>query len=180
MVLLGTGGGNGGGHLMDKYALIGIHGGLIVSQGLLNCMPIHYVDYLGLLAVVWNILGETVYLRFPSQIHKYCLRFDSLTDNTDYEFTNLSAAGAFGLIILIPSVAVKRQTASFVFKSFNVPTDLNLPSTPYVFLLGLLMSQYALSGFDASAHMVSARSYHSNRIQNHIVPTVSTTLKSIF
>jgi hypothetical protein len=60
------------------------------------------------------------------------------------------------LIILIPSVAIKRQSSSFVFTSFNVPTDLNLPSDPYVFLLGLLMSQYALVGFDASAHMVSA------------------------
>lgn len=64
-------------------------------------------------------------------------------------------AGVFVLIILIPSVAVKRQTASFVFTSFNAPTDLNLPSDPYVFLLGLLMSQYSLAGFDASAHMVT-------------------------
>ncbi|KAG0566559.1 hypothetical protein KC19_7G072400 [Ceratodon purpureus] len=117
MVLLGTGGGNGGGYLMNKYVLIGVHGGLILLQGLINCMPIQYVDFFGLLAVVWNVVG------------------------------------AFVLIILIPSVAIKRQTASFVFTSFNVPTDLNLPSDPYVFLLGLLMSQYALAGFDASAHM---------------------------
>lgn len=117
MVLLGTGGGNGGGYLLNKYQLIGIHGGLIVSQGLLNCMPIQYLDYFGLLAVAWNVLG------------------------------------VFVLIILIPSVAIRRQSASFVFTSFNVPTDLNLPSDPYVFLVGLLMSQYALAGFDASAHM---------------------------
>jgi hypothetical protein len=67
MVLLGTGGGNGGGYLMNKYVLIGVHGGLIFLQGLLNCMPIRYVDYLGLLAVVWNILGEMVYLCISSQ-----------------------------------------------------------------------------------------------------------------
>ncbi len=60
------------------------------------------------------------------------------------------------LIILIPSVAIQRQTASFVFTSFNVPTDLDLPSDPYIFLVGLLMSQYGLAGFDASAHMVGS------------------------
>lgn len=59
MVLLSTGGANGGGYVLNKYQLIGIHGGAIVTEGLLNCMSIEYVDYLGLLAVAWNILGET-------------------------------------------------------------------------------------------------------------------------
>lgn len=67
------------------------------------------------------------------------------------------------MTVLIPAVAVERQTASFVFTSFYKP-DLGISSSPYIFFLGLLMSQYALAGFDASAHMVrNDISLESNR-----------------
>lgn len=117
MVLLGTGGANGGGYVMNKYEVVATNAAILFSSGLLNCLPIKYVDYLGLLSAAWNFLGT------------------------------------FLLIILIPAVAKERQTFAFVFTSFHVPADLNLPSRPYVFLLGLLMSQYAITGFDASVHM---------------------------
>lgn len=68
------------------------------------------------------------------------------------------------LIVLIPAVATERQSASFVFTSFHVPTGLNLPDRTYIFLLGLLMSQYSMVGFDASAHMVRNENVLS---QNH-------------
>lgn len=62
--------------------------------------------------------------------------------------------GTTVLTIIIPVVATERQTTSFVFTSFHVPRDLNLPSKPYIFLLGLLISQYTICGYDVSAHMV--------------------------
>lgn len=48
--------------LSNKYQLIGIHGGLIVTEGLLNCRPIQYVDYLGLLFIPWNIVGVLLFI----------------------------------------------------------------------------------------------------------------------
>lgn len=81
----------------------------------------------------------------------------SLVKPLDYinsgEIAGVIIAGVFLLTVLIPSVAVERQTASFVFTSFYKP-DLGISSSPYIFFLGLLMSQYSLAGFDASAHMV--------------------------
>lgn len=65
----------------------------------------------------------------------------------------MSEAGVFVLMILIPSVARETQTNKFVFTS-NRDTEVGIHSPPYLFLLGLLMSQYSISGFDASAHMV--------------------------
>ena len=60
------------------------------------------------------------------------------------------------LIILIPAVAQQHQTAKFVFTSFDKQTDATgIGSSPYIFLLGLLVSQYTITGYDASAHMVS-------------------------
>ena len=60
----------------------------------------------------------------------------------------------FVLIVLIPAVATQRQTATSVFTTFNKPTGVGIDSSPYIFLLGLLMSQYTITGYDASAHMV--------------------------
>jgi hypothetical protein len=62
--------------------------------------------------------------------------------------------GVFVLMILIPSVAPERASAKFVFTNFNSDNGEGINSKPYIFLLGLLMSQYTLTGYDASAHMV--------------------------
>uniref|UniRef100_A0A7I4BBB3 OTU domain-containing protein n=1 Tax=Physcomitrium patens TaxID=3218 RepID=A0A7I4BBB3_PHYPA len=117
MALLATGGANGGGYLMNKYEVVGINGVILFSTGLLNCMPIQYLDYLSPFSAAWQLIGT------------------------------------FLLIIILPSVATKRQSISFVFTSFYVPTDLKLPSRPYIFLLGLIINQYVICGYDASAHM---------------------------
>lgn len=63
------------------------------------------------------------------------------------------STGVVLLIVLIPAVATQRQTASSAFTAFNKP-DVGIHNNVYIFLLGLLMSQYNLSAYDASAHMV--------------------------
>eukprot|EP01018_Ginkgo_biloba_P025347 Gb_18566 [translate_table: standard] len=61
--------------------------------------------------------------------------------------------GVFVLMILIPVVAPVRASSTFVFKTFNTNTGAGIHSKPYIFVLGLLMSQYTLTGYDTSAHM---------------------------
>lgn len=61
--------------------------------------------------------------------------------------------GVFVLMILIPSVATERASAKFVFTHFNTDNGEGINSKVYIFVLGLLMSQYTLTGYDASAHM---------------------------
>ncbi|KAH7650622.1 Amino acid/polyamine transporter I protein [Dioscorea alata] len=72
-------------------------------------------------------------------------------------FGQLAAAwnllGVFVLMILIPTVATKKASAEFVFTHFNTDNDAGIHSKVYIFVLGLLMSQYTLTGYDASAHM---------------------------
>ncbi|MBE1574834.1 amino acid permease [Amycolatopsis roodepoortensis] len=53
-----------------------------------------------------------------------------------------------GVLIIVPE---KHQDASFVFGEFVNNTGWASPV--YVFLLGLLLAQYTLTGYDASAHM---------------------------
>uniref|UniRef100_A0A1D1YDT1 Putative amino-acid permease C15C4.04c n=1 Tax=Anthurium amnicola TaxID=1678845 RepID=A0A1D1YDT1_9ARAE len=61
--------------------------------------------------------------------------------------------GVFVLMIVIPSVATKKASVEFVFTHFNTDNDAGIHSKLYIFVLGLLMSQYTLTGYDASAHM---------------------------
>ncbi|XP_038981582.1 amino-acid permease BAT1 homolog [Phoenix dactylifera] len=61
--------------------------------------------------------------------------------------------GAFVLMILIPTVATERASLDFVFSHFNTENDSGIHSKLYIFVLGLLLSQYSLIGYDASAHM---------------------------
>lgn len=72
-------------------------------------------------------------------------------------FGQLAAAwnvlGVFVLMILIPSVATERASAKFVFTHFNTDNGVGINSRIYIFVLGLLLSQYTITGYDASAHM---------------------------
>ena len=58
-------------------------------------------------------------------------------------------------MILIPAVTPDRANAKFVFTHFNTDNSDGIRSKFYIFTLGLLMSQYTITGYDASAHMVS-------------------------
>ncbi|ONI31522.1 hypothetical protein PRUPE_1G317800 [Prunus persica] len=72
-------------------------------------------------------------------------------------FGQLAAAwnivGVFVLMILIPCVATERASAKFVFTHFNTDNGDGVNNKVYIFVLGLLMSQYTITGYDASAHM---------------------------
>ncbi|KAL8549536.1 hypothetical protein ACS0TY_008391 [Phlomoides rotata] len=61
--------------------------------------------------------------------------------------------GVFVLMILVPLVATERASAKSVFTDFNADNGKGINNRFYIFVLGLLMSQYTLTGYDASAHM---------------------------
>ena len=60
MVLLGTGGANGGGYMASKYVLLAIYAAILVVHGLINSLPIQRLSWLGKLGVFWNTSGVIV------------------------------------------------------------------------------------------------------------------------
>jgi amino acid permease (GABA permease) len=60
----------------------------------------------------------------------------------------LGVAIIAGVLAFVPS---HHASASFVFTKFINLSGFH--STPYIFLVGLLMAQYTFTGYDASAHM---------------------------
>nr|WP_243769861.1 amino acid permease [Amycolatopsis acidicola] len=59
--------------------------------------------------------------------------------------------GVLVIVAVLVFVPAKHQSASFVFGHFENQTGWG--AAPYVFALGLLVAQYTLTGYDASAHM---------------------------
>ncbi|XP_016486090.2 amino-acid permease BAT1 homolog [Nicotiana tabacum] len=117
IILLSTGGVNGGGYQASKYVVIALHAGILLLHVFLNSLPISWLSFFGQFAAAWNVLG------------------------------------VFLLMILIPVVATERASAKFVFTNFNTENEGGIGNKVYIFVLGLLMSQYTLLGYDASAHM---------------------------
>ncbi|CAD6228254.1 unnamed protein product [Miscanthus lutarioriparius] len=60
IILLGTGGANGGGYMASKYVLVAIYGVILILHGLINCLPIHWLSWFGHLGVFWNTAGVFV------------------------------------------------------------------------------------------------------------------------
>ncbi|WP_431873253.1 amino acid permease [Amycolatopsis sacchari] len=59
--------------------------------------------------------------------------------------------GVLVIVAVLAFVPARHQSASFVFGHFANNTGWGF--APYVFALGLLVAQYTLTGYDASAHM---------------------------
>ncbi|KAF8646979.1 hypothetical protein HU200_065492 [Digitaria exilis] len=118
IILLGTGGLNGGGYMASKYVVLAIYAAILAIHGLINSLPIQWQAWFGHLGSFWN------------------------------------AAGIFGLVILIPAVAKERASLQFIFTHFNTDNGMGIHDKAYILIIGLLMSQYSLIGYDASAHMI--------------------------
>jgi hypothetical protein len=76
MILLSTGGKNGGGYEASKYVVIGFHGGILLLHAIINSLSISWLSFFGQLAAVWNIIGMKSFLAFfpfPDS-PCYCLR----------------------------------------------------------------------------------------------------------
>ncbi|KAF8645298.1 hypothetical protein AX16_007925, partial [Volvariella volvacea WC 439] len=102
---------------------IGIYAAVLFTQGLTNTFGVELLHHLNNISVWWH------------------------------------AAGTTSLVIAILAKAPKHQSGHFVFRTFIDGTGLDgegwgaRASNVYVVVIGILMAQYTLTGFDASAHM---------------------------
>lgn len=102
---------------------IGIYAAILVSHAMVNSFGVHVLKYLNNVSIF------------------------------------LHSAGVSAICIAVLAKAPKLQPASFVFQTFYDGTGLDgigwsvRASPAYVALCGALLSQYTLTGFDASAHL---------------------------
>ncbi|PPQ63649.1 hypothetical protein CVT24_004423 [Panaeolus cyanescens] len=102
---------------------IGIYAAVLFSQGLTNTFGVSLLHQLNNISVWWHALGT------------------------------------FSLVVAILAKAPTHRSGSFVFRQFIDNTGVDgsgwgdRASHVYVVVVGILMAQYTLTGFDASAHM---------------------------
>ncbi|KAF8261983.1 APC amino acid permease [Lactarius quietus] len=103
---------------------IGICAAVLFTQGMINTFGVRFLKYLNNVSVWWHALGTT------------------------------------SLAIAVLAAAPKHQSGKFVFRTFIDGTGVDggvgwseRASGAYVAVIGILMAQYTMTGFDASAHM---------------------------
>lgn len=107
----------------NSHKTIGIYAAILIAQGTINTFGVRILKYLNNVSVWWHALGTT------------------------------------SLAIAILTAAPKHQSSKFVFQTFIDGTGVDgvgwsqRASPAYVAVIGILLAQYTLTGFDASAHM---------------------------
>lgn len=102
---------------------IGIYAAVLVSQGMINTFGVHILRYLNNVSIMWH------------------------------------AIGTISVVIAILVKAPTHQSGSFVFTTFVDQTGVDgigwsqRASHAYVVVIGILLSQYTITGYDASAHL---------------------------
>jgi amino acid permease (GABA permease) len=95
-----------------------------------------------------TVLLLAVILLVHGLLNTFGVRIVAFLNNVSVWWHLLGVLVIVGVLAALPE---RHQPASFVFGHFANLTGWS--SVPYVFLIGLLMSQYTLTGYDASAHM---------------------------
>ncbi|KAI9059858.1 amino acid transporter, partial [Trametes sanguinea] len=102
---------------------IGIYAGVLICQALINTFGVHLLKYINNVSIWWHAVGTTA------------------------------------VVIAILAAAPTHQSAKFVFQTFIDNTGVDgvgwseRASPAYVVVVGILMAQYTLTGFDGSAQM---------------------------
>ncbi|WP_290050454.1 amino acid permease [Amycolatopsis solani] len=95
-----------------------------------------------------TILLLAIILVVHGLLNTFGVRIVAILNNVSVWWHLIGVLVIVGVLVFVPA---KHQDASFVFGSFVNQTGWG--STFYVFALGLLVAQYTLTGYDASAHM---------------------------
>ncbi|KAI0370754.1 amino acid transporter [Pilatotrama ljubarskyi] len=107
----------------SPHTTIGIYAAVLVAQGLINTFGVHLLKYINNISIWWHAVGTTA------------------------------------VVIAVLAAAPSHQSAKFVFRTFIDNTGVDgvgwseRASPAYVVVIGILMAQYTLTGFDGSAHM---------------------------
>jgi amino acid transporter len=123
-----------------KIILLEIYTVVLVLHGLLNTFGVRLVALFNDVSVWWHVSGVLIVMLILVFVPKEHTSFSSLfswADSTQALTVDGTAA-----------------TGGFVnYSGFSTSPVPFLGITAYIFLIGLLLAQYTLTGYDASAHM---------------------------
>jgi len=116
---------------ITKLILVGVYTGILAIHGLMNTFGIRLVALLNDVSVWWHVAGVLVI---------FAILFFVPDQHT-----------SFGSIFGFSETADPGQVPGFI--NGTGFTSGFFGSTIYIFIIGLLLAQYTLTGYDASAHL---------------------------
>jgi amino acid transporter len=116
---------------VTRLILVGVYTGVLIAHGLLNTFGIRLVSLLNDISVWWHVLGVGIIVALIAFVPD-----EHTSLGTIFGFSK--EAGEDGIPGFINGTGF---------------TDGFFGSTVYVFLIGMLIAQYTLTGYDASAHL---------------------------
>ncbi len=116
---------------VTRLILIGCYTGVLAAHGILNTFGVRLVALLNDISVWWHVLGVTIIV----------LAIVFIPDH----HTSLGTIFSFGKTAHPGGVPGFINGTGFSTGFFG--------STLYIFLIGMLLAQYTITGYDASAHM---------------------------
>ena len=117
---------------VTRLILVGVYTGVLVAHGLLNTFGIRLVALFNDVSVWWHMIGVAIIVAIVIAVPDH---HTSLGTIFSFSKTAKQAGGIPGFI----------NGTGFASGFFG--------STLYIFLIGLLLAQYTITGYDASAHM---------------------------
>jgi amino acid transporter len=117
---------------ITRLILVGVYTGVLAAHGLLNTFGIRLVALFNDISVWWHVIGVAIIVAVIVAVPNH---HTSLSTIFSFSKTPKHAGDVAGFINL----------TGFSGGIFG--------STLYIFLIGMLLAQYTITGYDASAHM---------------------------
>lgn len=119
---------------------------LTIIWAILNTFALQVIAFIDIISIWWQVCFRTEPLSSLNLVIIIIL----------IKFVDLygQVIGGLVIVILLPLVAPKTQSASYVCTHFETsPASTGVSSKPYAVILSFLVSQYSLYGYDAAAHL---------------------------
>ncbi|XP_024522017.1 amino-acid permease BAT1 homolog isoform X1 [Selaginella moellendorffii] len=140
IILLASGTAKGGGYLAPRGVFLAMYVGFTLVWAVLNTFALNVIALIDIVSMWWQVRDLLVLELCPS------------CSLLAFFWTQVIGGGL--IVILLPLVAPKTQSASFVFTKLETfPSITGIDNRAYGFILSLLVSQYSLYGYDSAAHL---------------------------
>ncbi|KAL6853903.1 hypothetical protein ACP4OV_019932 [Aristida adscensionis] len=118
IVLLSTGGANGGGYMASKYTVLAIYCAILIVHGLVNSLSIRWLSWIGQLGAFWNVAGVFVLTILVPAVAKE-------KASMEFIFTHSNADGGVGIHSKVYMLAVGLLTSQYSLLGYDTSAHMS-------------------------------------------------------
>ncbi|KAL5226369.1 hypothetical protein ABZP36_014634 [Zizania latifolia] len=113
IILLSTGGANGGGYMASKYIVLAIYAAILILHGIINSLPIQWLSLFGHVGAIWNAAGIFVLVILIPAVAKERASFE-------FVFTHLNTDNGTGIHDKVYTLAVGWLVSQYSLFGYDI------------------------------------------------------------